>query len=440
MKYIISLLAISFILWPLASSAEEPTVEVKTSERKISITQDFEQQVLEFNNKTKDIQVVRIMRDNKSYLVVARMTADVVRLYVYTMAGELIDKKKVFTAHGDKDFSVILLEAKQKDEDTQLLQIRAIKLNEHTQPIKLLRKRYIIRPENNNPISRTNTKASNIVYPPNLSGLDNETAGLRLFNAERLAAGLLPIHYSADLNAGCALHAEYMRLNEYLGHSEDSTKPGYTEDGAQAGQDSNLNQQRNTSMPNSVEVLTTAIYHRMPMMRNNVRATGWAVSSASSQGKYYACINVWGEFSFSALTTYSNEYNTTIYNPDNHDPIPYPGVNQTHISPIFDTGEVPDPIEDFGGDFPVGYPIMLTFSKDVTVTNMSMKLYHPNGAELQGYFRAPNDPTDPYEIYQGNSVTFIPEAPLANSTTYTVRVTGKVNDEAYTKEWKFSTE
>lgn len=394
--------------------------------------------VVEYPDTSKDIQAMRIERDGEIYVLSLVWNQNVLTLYLYDDSGKKLGKREVFKANHDKgkDFSVMRLEAVTINGEA-LIQVRAIKLT-YAQPTSLERKRFEVKPTSDSPLPLNNTYSKTIAYP-DLASMDNESGGHALFNYERMAAGLLSVKRSSTLDGACAKHDEYMRLNDELTHSEEVGKPGYTEEGAQAGMDSDLGVRSNQDMSGSIIMWTTAIYHRFPMLGNGMRTYGWDITDqTSASGGYYTCLNVYGGTDFYNISGDAND--TTYYEIENYEPIPYPGVNQGHIPPTFATGESPDPIAAFGGSYPVGQPVSLSFPDSDTVTELSMTMTDEAGKSIAGYFRAPDDPSDPNSLYQGNAVTFIPKSPLAAQTTYKIKVTGKRNNASYTKEWQFRTE
>ncbi len=394
---------------------------------------------LELANDTKDIQALRIVRNNTSYVVGLIWEADNdLQLRLYSTKGKQLAKRTVFQANysSGQDFSIVRLAAT-TFQNLPAVQVRAVKLT-YAQPITLERKRFRLRPANNKPITLLQT-SSRAIFAPSLAGLDNESAGHELYNYQRLATGVLPIKRDAELDDRCAKHVEYMRLNDVLTHYEEAGLPGYTAEGATGGMESDLAANFNTSMPATIWLWITAIYHRLPMFSPAMHHYGWAVANTTSaSGYYYSCLNVYGGADTYQLS--GDQTNTTYYDVNNYEPIPYPGVNQKLIPTTFSSGETPDPLTAFGGSWPAGQPISLSFSSADTIEQMAMTVSDEHGQAVAGYFRAPNDSADPNSIYQLNAITFIPKSPLASKTTYQVKVTGQRNDRDYQKEWQFRTE
>ncbi|MFA5994885.1 MAG: hypothetical protein WCW27_04690 [Patescibacteria group bacterium] len=426
------------LIWPIALQAMSVTVD--TDDNTLEFTNDTTVE-LTFPAAVNDIQALPIKRNNLPYLVVATWQDKTITLSLYNSAGQIISTETIAALKEDRQFTVMRLEYKLVN-DVSTIQLRAVKTNNERKPKKYLKKQYIIDLNNADVIQLYTSNTEKIAYSEHYFSDNNDEAGMDYFNWERLSAGLLSINRKTSIDKRCALHTEYMRLNDEITHYEKPFKKGYTKDGYQAGTQSDLTGQFNTSLTNGVDILTTAIYHRIPMLRNNLYATGWAVSDFSKQGYRYGCLTVYapeGWYTTSTMLT-SNKYNTPAFNPDNHEPILYPGIKQTHVPVDFITGETPDPLANVNGTYPAGYPISLIFAWYDIVTDSNLKLFLANGEKVTGYFQAPNDSNDPNSASQQNSLIFIPEKPLAYDTTYTVKASGKRNGVTFSKQWQFTTE
>ena len=93
-----------------------------------------------------------------------------------------------------------------------------------------------------------------------------------------------------------------------------------------------------------------------------------------------------------------------------------------------------------------GYPITLTFFDRQKVMEVVATLHEgppPKtkkdkwGAEVACFVSTPEKPATTWT--QWNTVCLIPKQPLAKGTTYTVKVTAKVNTAAFEKIWSFET-
>ncbi len=76
---------------------------------------------------------------------------------------------------------------------------------------------------------------------PAAAGAAERAPVLQVLNAQRAAHGIpAGITENPAWSAGCNAHENYMTLNGYFGHYQDSDKPGYTPEGAEAGSSSVL--------------------------------------------------------------------------------------------------------------------------------------------------------------------------------------------------------
>lgn len=429
-------LSVTFSL-PQQTRAAGPVVYVDLSNDAIEILDGGTLRTLiEYDADVRDIQAMRIERDDVYYVVALRFQGDAAHLFLYDLDGVELAKRRVFRAPGDKDFTMTRFDTYTSN-GKLYYRVRAIRTNAEGQPKKLQTSRFKILPtQKKKKVFQLNKYKEREIEYPNFSGLLDSQAGLALFNYQRMASGVFPVPRLSELDDACRLHAEYMRLNDDLTHYEDTDKPGYTEEGEKAGLSSNVVKQMSGSMVESIDILTMAIYHRFPMIDPYLGGFGYGLSSASASGFRYGCLDILGA---SVLIHDGGEENNEPYgNLGNHIPLVYPGVNQINVPNAFTTGEYPNPLAAFGADIPVGYPISVAFSE--FTEDESIQLFDPAGKSLPGYFRAPNDPDDPNVLYQGYNASFFPEAPLSHNTTYTARVNAKINGESFIKEWQFTTE
>lgn len=438
------LTALCLLSVPFLVLAENPTVEVNTDKNTVSMTYDndinhFSVSTIDFPEDTGDLQALSIKQDNKFYIAVLVQREHKVRLQLYTDTAEKISSKLVFDLKKKRHFDNTQLSVVNTGESV-LYRVRGIVLKQKGKPLALLTKEYEIRPTNDKPFTRNSAKREKIEFPEFDSALSSEEEGLAMMNYQRMASGVLPVARDATLDSGCEKHVEYMRLNEEITHFEDESKPGYTKEGAEAGMSSDLAAlYKDNSMRPHIEVWIEAIYHRLPMLAKGLKKVGWGVSAESKQAFNYSCLDVFGGKEYGGLHGSGERTNVPYWIPENHKPIPYPGVGQENVPTRFDSGESPDPIAAFGASYPVGQPISLIFSDDDEVSEMSMTLRDSAGNTAGGYFRAPDDESDPNKEYQGNMVSFIAKSALKSDETYTVTVTGKRNGNDYSKTWKFHT-
>lgn len=253
---------------------------------------------------------------------------------------------------------------------------------------------------------------------------------LKRLNEIRASVGLPLVELDPALSKGCKLHAEYLIKNEgnpktagLSAHDEDASLPGCTPEGAKAGKASDISF---TSPGRAVDQWNDTLYHRIPMLQPTLRRVGAAAVAA---GDYNVCL-----------------LNLMSGNDGPRDPkfavVAYPPDGAKGIGTEFG-GEMPDPVP---GGVDAGYPITLTFFDRQKVMEVVAKLFvgpPPKtkkdkwGAEVACFVSTPEKPATTWT--QWNTICLIPKQALAKGTTYTVKVTAKVNTAAFEKIWSFET-
>lgn len=388
-------------------------------------------ETITYDDRVSDIQAIRISRDGDPYLVVLLKTQRKLRLKLYDDDLSLLATRTVRAVQEPYRIGAARIEYLK---NAKAVQVRFIRINDATdEPVTYIKKRFSIKPSRSTPIQQLRSSTTVIGEP---TGNDI----LAYLGAARLSAGMLPVKRNASLDEGCALHAEYMRLNDDMTHYEDASKPGYTEAGAAAGVQSVITYQYDNSMISALALWLEAPYHRFSLLYPELISTGWAMSDAlyvnEYYSKYFGCMNSIAGTEFDSS---GYDKNVTYWKYDNHEPIPYPGVNQLNVPILFHGNEEPDPLEAFGGTYPTGYAVSLIFPPDETITNANLTLVNEQGTTLPGYLRTPDEEDDPNVSYQGNAVLFMAEEPFDYGTTYTATVTATRDDEAYDKTWSFRT-
>ncbi|MEJ7653124.1 MAG: hypothetical protein WKH64_07185 [Chloroflexia bacterium] len=103
-------------------------------------------------------------------------------------------------------------------------------------------------------------------------------------------------------------------------------------------------------------------------------------------------------------------------------------------------GEFPSPVEQFGGSFPTGYPVSITWHTGaVKMSSMTMVRAKGN-ANVPAYKLTPqNDEPEPGMTFSkwSTSLTLIPKKPLSYGTTYKVAFKGTyaANGDLSTGKW-----
>ncbi|MEJ7652257.1 MAG: Ig-like domain-containing protein [Chloroflexia bacterium] len=180
-------------------------------------------------------------------------------------------------------------------------------------------------------------------------------------------------------------------------------------------------------MDNAIQWWMGAIYHRFPIVSPRTEHIGYGPYYKSGRGV--------------SVLDFGNDYALTGAMTR------YPVVNQTGVGVKLD-GEFPNPVAQFGGSFPTGYPVSITWYRGA-VKYTSMKMVRKDGLDVPGYKLSPeNDEPEPGLTFHkwSTSLSFIPKAPLALGTRYTVTIAGVyaangnlATGSAFTYTWSFTT-
>ncbi|MHB1007130.1 MAG: CAP domain-containing protein [Chloroflexota bacterium] len=271
------------------------------------------------------------------------------------------------------------------------------------------------------------------ITPPSTRGGTRPTApatgstqqiALDLVNAYRAQAGARPLTLSDALNRATGSHASYYVQNygdpalAGLGlHKETPGKPGFT----------------------GTDILARAFaagYTDFFGVDENVGLVGdarkmidWAMGTVSHR---------WNLLHPSAVHLgygIGTEHKVDVMNigmadlkPGAVPPSAFPGDGQRDVPVSSYIYETPDPAP--GVPRPLGFPITLSYGVNDTVKYATWTLTGADGQPLQVY-------TSQRDWLR--SLAIIPAKPLHAGETYTVRVTGTLNGQPFTKTWSFTT-
>ena len=243
-------------------------------------------------------------------------------------------------------------------------------------------------------------------------------AALDRVNHYRRIAGLQPVVLDAKLSKGCQAHARYMVLNRNhpsvrgMGaHSEQPGLPGYSPEGRAAAGCSVIVHRR--SLVQGVDTWMATLYHRIPILRPNLRRIGLGYESPVA-----------------VMDTISGLIG------DDSRSVGFPGTDQKNVPTVF-PNELPDPIPA-GSPRPAGYPITLQFAHSgPEVGQVKAELRDSAGRTVPFHLSDPQRPA--CDFPQQNTVCIIPVRQLAPSTTYQVSISGQVNGRTFSKSWAFTT-
>ncbi|KAF0246042.1 MAG: hypothetical protein FD180_1036 [Planctomycetota bacterium] len=252
-------------------------------------------------------------------------------------------------------------------------------------------------------------------------------AAVDLLNRERKKCKIGPAELGKDLSDGAQKHADYLIKNDAhpstrgLGsHNEDPSLPGYTEEGARAGRQSDIGM---SPPPQAMKGMLGTFYHRIPLLHPDLKKVGIGYAKLASGGG-------WGRGR--CVIDYSGKGEKDEKVPR---VIGYPADKATNVQLNFDN-ESPDPIPQ-GEDEEAGMPVTLAWVDGETITDADVELRSADGVRVDGYLSSPEKPAR--SDFPNEAICFIPKNPLSGATKYHVKVTAKVNGEAFVKEWDFTT-
>ena len=255
---------------------------------------------------------------------------------------------------------------------------------------------------------------------PVLSAAANDAVEmLRVHNELRLAVGAPVVRGDDRVTAAAQRHAEYLARNNVLGHEESQGDPGFTGISvrdrlvAQGYPDTNASEVA-TSFGNGVDgvrSLWVLPYHRLGLMHPHAIVAGWGHAEVGGRSTTVGVIL----YDFGSAAP---------------DLIRSPAAGQ-QVAGSWEGEEFPD-VLPAGAARPVGYPVMVVFSKAQATELRSARLTDASGREVSSY-------TVP-QIYERDYAAIVPATPLAAGTRYHVRLELHVADRDVIEEWDFETE
>lgn len=254
---------------------------------------------------------------------------------------------------------------------------------------------------------------------------------LARINEHRRAVGLAAVVEDPRRSEGCQRHADYLRLNPDLAggpsaHTEDSSRPGYSEVGKKSAGPAMIGQHPNLKDPAwVVDNLLATLYHRLPFVSRGLQSVG--IGSAR-----------FGEAGYFVVLDASHRE----IGEKGQDPICFPAADQTDVPLSFAHGltEWPNPIPGEGES--AGYPVTVTQAPNAWQPGeVEMSLADGKGT-VACWFSSPDKPARKDRRQQG-AFCLIPKEPLKPKTTYTVtfkcKKYGIEKTPEWTKTWSFTT-
>lgn len=204
-----------------------------------------------------------------------------------------------------------------------------------------------------------------------LPAWDRSEDWLAYYNGIRQSVGLSTVLEDQAVGEHIVLHAKYLIDNEKTGHDEDPSDPGYTAEGAQAGQRSSLAysfQKRDYTW--AIDNWMTAPLHGLSLLH--------PFTTTAAYGEYYDMDAGW--ITFAAGLSSSPSGSDWSVEPDY--PIAWPpNGHVTHLSAF--KSESPDPLELCEGyTAPSGLPIYVQFGGDTPIEIATGKVF-VNGVQQE---------------------------------------------------------
>ncbi|MEK6206975.1 MAG: CAP domain-containing protein [Chloroflexota bacterium] len=253
----------------------------------------------------------------------------------------------------------------------------------------------------------------------NATRSNDAAAMLRAHNELRAAVGAPAVRSDDRVTAAAQHHAEYLAQAGAVGHDETPGAPGFTgvsvqeRLAAQGYTDATASEVAASSDSGTEDVrfLWDLPYHRLGLMHPHAIVAGWGHAEI---GGHTATVGVI-VFDFAAATP---------------ERVLSPTVGQ-RVAASWAGNESPDALPA-GAARPVGYPVMVVYSRARPVDLKSAKLSDASGREVAI--------TVVTQIYERDYAAIVPVAPLASGARYRVRLELSVAGTDVVDEWEFETE
>ena len=248
----------------------------------------------------------------------------------------------------------------------------------------------------------------------------SSAAGMSALHQWRSAFGLAPQRLDAERWRHCGLHHEFWRLNGFTAHDEYPDSPGYTAEGARAGQSASAWEVGDG--PEFVRRIGGSVLHRSSLVGRPEDGVGFFVGPRGSL--------LWGG---------------TIDGGGRGFPVLVPAAGQTRV-PQNCEPENPTPSKD-----PAfyqrahGFPVSVTWSGLAVrpTAARSLEVFEPGATKpLPGVtFSEENPYNDGFRGgYPDDSVIFVADAPLPANTLFTARFRATGTEGPIEFTWQFRTQ
>jgi uncharacterized protein YkwD len=242
---------------------------------------------------------------------------------------------------------------------------------------------------------------------------------LRVHNELRSAVAAPTVRGDDRVTTAAQRHAEYLAQNNALGHDEVPGSPGFTGASvrdrlaAQGYTDANASEVATSFSAGTegVRSLWVLPYHRLGLMHPHATVAGWG--HAETAGR--------------AVTVGVIVYDFNAPAPER---VRAPAPDQ-RVAGTYSGEEIPE-VVPAGAPRPVGYPIMVVYSRALAVDLKSARITDASGRDLQHHVVP--------QLYERDYVVIIPASPLAPGARYRVRLELIVAASDVVDEWEFETE
>lgn len=234
-------------------------------------------------------------------------------------------------------------------------------------------------------------------------------------NEERSKLGMTPRPEDPEISDAAQKHCNYMALNNYLGHSEDEGRPGYTREGAASAARSILSMGRGAAKV--AEGFVATLWHRQDVIRPDTFLFG-----VGNKGSYSAIDGREGRGGAESHWW----------------PVLCPAPNQNQV-PLNFRHESPEPVP---AGVRAGFPVTAYFgTRNLKMNGYTLKKVNgpQTGENIDCWMYGPNlDKQNNMATYQ-HVVAIIPKAPLSGGTIYEVTFDIEVDGAARKLTWRFCT-
>jgi uncharacterized protein YkwD len=249
---------------------------------------------------------------------------------------------------------------------------------------------------------------------------------LAKINAERARAKIAPVKLDR-LSRDCLAHARYLlrhgrrrEATEAGRHDQVATLPGASPAGRAAAGLSAVVEREPLA---AATAWLAAPAHRAMLLHSGVRSAG--VGVAHQEPDRWAVV-----FTIGRDQRLDEGAAAAVL---------YPAPGQTGVPLAFPGNELPDPIPQAKEKL-AGYPVTVTLPHSARVAGGEAWLEDEAGGNVAVWFSTPEKPAnDGHARLQQKTICLIAHRPLRPDTRYLVHVKARVNGEAWSRTWGFTT-